>query len=169
MRPHRQGRRASTPCSAACNLPLKATRTYKGGEKQQPGQLVVINLQRTQVSHAPVLLIAAYECNQRLASALRAWVPHSAPPRLPLCQHDKRAIKSGGLVIHARCDEVMSILARELRLAVPQYCRRDAVVIGHVQHSSSGNVSASSALAVPFSVFVQSSHGSRWVAFTLLC
>ncbi len=36
----------------ACNLPLKATRTYKGGSKEEPGQLVIINLQRTQVGRA---------------------------------------------------------------------------------------------------------------------
>ena len=34
---------------AACNLPLKATRAYKGGSKEAPGQLVIINLQKTQV------------------------------------------------------------------------------------------------------------------------
>lgn len=36
-------------CYAACNLPLKATRVYKDGDKETPGQLVIINLQKTQV------------------------------------------------------------------------------------------------------------------------
>jgi mono-ADP-ribosyltransferase sirtuin 6 len=39
----------SLQITPACNLPLRATRVYKGGQKQQPGQLAIINLQRTQV------------------------------------------------------------------------------------------------------------------------
>lgn len=156
----------SLQITPACNLPLKATRTYKGGEKQEPGQLVIVNLQRT--------------------------------------QHDNKAVKSGGLVCHARCDEVMRLLARKLQLAVPPYVRRDAVVVGHQQHSSSvsselaelglaadassgslraqqaaagtaaaaadgvGGTASSSedegrggSVSMPFSLFVQSSHGPK--------
>ena len=105
---------------------------------------------------------------------------------------------------HARCDEVMRLLARKLQLAVPPYVRRDAVVVGHQQHSSSvsselaelglaadassgslraqqaaagtaaaaadgvGGAASSSedegrggSVSMPFSLFVQSSHGPK--------
>ncbi|KAL4445407.1 hypothetical protein ABPG77_011232 [Micractinium sp. CCAP 211/92] len=141
----------SLQITPACNLPLKATRTYKGCSKQEPGQLVIVNLQRT--------------------------------------QHDNKATKSGGVVCHARCDEVMAALAAQLGLEIPPYERRDTVVVGHQQHASSGgggsrgssrasNGGDSSAAeeaatgsgsdsgrgggpAIPFSVFVQSSHGPK--------
>jgi hypothetical protein len=92
----------SLQITPACNLPLKATRVYKDGTKQQPGQLAIINLQKT--------------------------------------QHDNKAVKSGGLVCHARCDDVMRLLARKLRLEVPRFVRRDAVVIGHQQLTLDGMV-----------------------------
>eukprot|EP00887_Chlorella_sp_A99_P002716 scaffold6.g2716.t1 len=57
----------SLQITPVCNLPLRATRTYKSLGKDQPGKLVIVNLQKT--------------------------------------QHDNKAAKSGGLVIHARCDE----------------------------------------------------------------
>jgi mono-ADP-ribosyltransferase sirtuin 6 len=134
----------------ACNLPLKATRVYKGGTKQKPGRLVIVNLQQT--------------------------------------QHDRKAAKSGGLVCHARCDDVMRLLARKLRLAVPPYVRRDAVLVGHQQHAASaaadpqdqGRAAVDGSLpsgeggsisgcdgrggpgsAVPFTLYVQSSHGAN--------
>jgi hypothetical protein len=114
---------------------------YKGGAKQQPGQLAIINLQHT--------------------------------------QHDNKAGKSGGLVCHARCDDVMRLLVQRLQLAVPAYERRDAVMVGHQQHStgggeengsgcdagvngvSSGGGGGSGSLALPFSVFVHSVHGPK--------
>ncbi|PSC69749.1 NAD-dependent deacetylase SRT1 [Micractinium conductrix] len=93
----------SLQITPACNLPLKATRTYKGGTKQDPGRLAIVNLQRT--------------------------------------QHDGKAERSGGLVLHARCDEVMRALAARLRLQVPAFVRRDAVVVGHQQHAPSRSTS----------------------------
>ena len=106
----------SLQITPACNLPLKATKTFKHCAKQQPGQLAIINLQRT--------------------------------------QHDAKAVKSGGLVCHARCDEVMRRLASRLRLAIPSYERRDAVAVGSVQHVAVGT-------SLPFSVHIQSSHGAK--------
>lgn len=130
----------------ACNLPLKATRVYKGGTKQEPGRLVIVNLQET--------------------------------------QHDRKAVKSGGLVCHARCDDVMRLLAHKLQLAVPPYVRQDSVLVGHHQHAGSaagaqeqgraaangscssaegGSISGSGSdgprAAVPFTLYVCSSHG----------
>lgn len=142
----------SLQITPACNLPLKATRTYRGGSKQEPGQLVIVNLQRT--------------------------------------QHDNKAIKSGGLVCRARCDEVMAALAARLELDIPPYERLDAVVVGHQQHPSSGGSrggnggsvrngmtsagneeaggsgsssgsGSGSGQPIPFSVFVRSSHGPK--------
>ena len=114
---------------------------YKGGAKQQPGQLAIINLQRT--------------------------------------QHDNKAGKSGGLVCHARCDDVMRLLVQRLQLAVPAYERRDAVLVGHQQHSAGGGAEEGSnggdvgangessssggggSIALPFSVSVHSVHGPK--------
>lgn len=59
------------------------------------------------------------------------------PPPLTWPQHDNKAAKSGGLVLHARCDDIMRRLAARLGLAIPPYVRRDAVVVGHQQHSPS--------------------------------
>lgn len=94
----------SLQITPACNLPLKATRTYKDGDKQQAGQLAIINLQRT--------------------------------------QHDNKAVKSGGVVCHARCDDVMRLLVARLGLQVPPYERRDAVVVGHQQHGGTAGKQA---------------------------
>ncbi len=196
---------ACVPIPAACNLPLKATRTYKGCSKQEPGQLVIVNLQRTQVmlctprrAGGPERSTARPPDHARrpppsgcgIALGCRQACPR-ATQRLPsiLMQHDNKATKSGGVVCHARCDEVMAALAAQLGLEIPPYERRDAVVVGHQQHASSGgggsrgssrasNGGDSSAAeeaatgsgsdsgrgggpAIPFSVFVQSSHGPK--------
>jgi len=126
-------------------------------------------------------------------------------------QHDNKAAKSGGLVCHARCDDVMRLLVERLGLVVPPYKRRDAVIVGHQQHGpgkagsggggrgSRGGASSAAGMAaeagaaagaetaadgrgsgqqpasgsgsssededvsrpIPFSVYVQSSHGAK--------
>lgn len=40
-------------------------------------------------------------------------------------------------MLHARCDDVMRRLAARLGVAVPPYVRRDAVMLGHQQQSTS--------------------------------
>lgn len=99
----------SLQITPVCNLPLRATRTYKSLGKDQPGKLVIVNLQKT--------------------------------------QHDNKAAKSGGLVIHARCDEVMALLARKLGMELPSFRRQDAVVVGHQQHAAAGRTRAGSGRA----------------------
>lgn len=51
-------------------------------------------------------------------------------------QHDNKAIKSGGLVIHARSDEVLAALMRRLGMPMPVYRRTDSVVVWHEQRAA---------------------------------
>ncbi|KAL6777056.1 SRTA1 [Auxenochlorella protothecoides x Auxenochlorella symbiontica] len=62
-------------------------------------------------------------------------------------QHDKKALTSGGLVIHARTDDVMRGLMAGLHMQVPEYKRLDTFVLEvalieqeakRVRHSESG-------------------------------
>lgn len=87
----------------------------------------------------PALPLTSHPCSRPL--------PPSTPKQLVIVnlqrtQHDNKAAKSGGLVLHTRCDEVMAALARRLGLAVPPYVRRDAVMVGHQQHAAPGSVSS---------------------------
>jgi len=46
-------------------------------------------------------------------------------------KHDRKAVDSGGLVIHAKCDDVMSRVMSTLGMKVPKYVRRDTIVFRH--------------------------------------
>lgn len=46
-------------------------------------------------------------------------------------KHDKKAVDSGGLVIHATCDDVMSRVMSTLGMNVPKYMRKDTIVLRH--------------------------------------
>jgi mono-ADP-ribosyltransferase sirtuin 6 len=74
-------------------------------------------------------------CNLPLR-ATRAYREKPEAGKLAICclqrtQHDNRVARSGGLVLRARCDEVMAALMAELGLPIPRYERRDAFALGH--------------------------------------
>ena len=70
---------------------------------------------------------------------------------LQATQHDNKALKSGGVVIHARVDAVMRSLAAKLGLQVPPFVRQDAVAVGHQRHGSNSGLT----------IYVQSVHGTK--------
>jgi hypothetical protein len=81
---------------------------------------------------------------------------------LQATKHDKRAEASGGLVIHARADDVMRRLFAVLAMPLPQYVRRDALMVSHKLHTPKSRPSGSngeSACGCAFSVSVHSTHG----------
>ncbi len=49
-------------------------------------------------------------------------------------KHDKKAEGSGGVVIHAKTDEVLAAVMAKLKIPIPSYVRQDSVLIGHMQH-----------------------------------
>ena len=70
---------------------------------------------------------------------------------LQATQHDNKAIKSGGVVIHSQVDSVMRRLAAKLNMPFPRFVRHDAVSVGHQRHGTGSS----------FTVFVQSVHGPK--------
>lgn len=61
-------------------------------------------------------------------------------------KHDKKAVASGGVVIHGRTDEVMRALMAKLGMPIPPYVRQDTVVIGHTRHAPAKRKASASGL-----------------------
>jgi hypothetical protein len=111
-----------------------------------------------------------------LSDNLGIWLSYGIgnPGKLVIINLQKTPIdKSADIRIFARVDEVMSAMASSLHLTIPNYVRRDAVVVGHrqqrprpkkkpgAQQHRNGKQAAAVGSAAPFEIFVESIHGPK--------
>ena len=65
--------------------------------------------------------------------------------------------KKADLIIHAKCDDIMQHLMTRLKIPVPVYIRKDAVVVTHTATAAKPRSDGSS--MVSCTIAVQSIHG----------
>ncbi|KAL4427985.1 hypothetical protein ABPG75_002074 [Micractinium tetrahymenae] len=146
----------SLQITPACNLPLKATRTYKGGSKQEPGQLAIVNLQHTQHDNKATKsggLVCYARCDEvmaALAERLGLAIPAYERRDAVVVGHQQHA--SGGSRGGSRAKAGGSAANGSAAAAAAE---EEAVGSGSDGDDGNGGQ------PIPFSVFVQSSHGAK--------